>query len=64
MEALKDSLPQLKDSDGCISFIGRINKLVDVMNARMPYDALKLNSSNEKVFLFLFLYKLYEIRLK
>ena len=52
MVALKNSLPQLKDSNGCVSFTKQINKLVDRMNARTPYDALKPGSSNEKVFYF------------
>lgn len=49
MGVYKDMHPLLRNSDATIAFVKRVNKLIDVMNARTPLTAIKKDSDTIKV---------------
>lgn len=56
MEYYKETVPQLKQCDASVSFIKRINKVVDAMNSQIPMNALRPDTEsvhNKVIILFL-----------
>jgi 2-hydroxy-3-keto-5-methylthiopentenyl-1-phosphate phosphatase len=37
---------QMQDADATIAFVKRLNRMFDILNAKLPVEALRLNSSN------------------
>lgn len=53
MRIYKSEHPALKDCDGTITFIERVNRVIDVMNSRTPLTAMRKESTQRMVRIYL-----------